>query len=222
MTAYRVLIVDDHPLAREAVRVLLEDDPAFEIIGQASNGQEAVEQCSRLKPNVVLMDIQMPVMGGLEATRRIKADNPHIKVVILSVSDAPADLFTAIQFGAQGYLLKNMNPADWIDYLHALLNEDADMGKKMAARLLYHFQPMQESVSPQPDLLTGREKEILACIAEGLTNRQIADKLIISENTVKNHVKNVLDKLELGNRVQLAAYAVSHRILLAEDSPKGS
>lgn len=222
MMVYRVLIVDDHPLAREAVRVLLEDDPAFEIIGQAANGQEAVEQCAILKPNVVLMDIQMPGMGGLEATRRIKADNPQIKIVILSVSDAPADLFTAIQFGAQGYLLKNMDPTDWLDYLHALLNDDAEMGQRMADRLLYHFQPVQDSGRPLPDILTLREKEILACIAAGWTNRQIADKLIISENTVKNHVKNVLEKLELDNRVQLAAYAVNHRIVIEEDSPKES
>lgn len=214
MTVYRVLIVDDHPLAREAVRVLLEDDPAFVIIGQASNGQEAVEQCAELNPNVVLMDLQMPVMGGLEATRRIKAEKPHIKIVILSVSDAPADLFTAIQFGAQGYLLKNMDPTDWIDYLHALLNDDAEIVKRMADRLLFHFHPVQELAQPAPDTLTVREREILACIAEGLTNRQIAGKLIISENTVKNHVKNVLEKLELDNRVQLAAYAVNHRILI--------
>lgn len=222
MTKYRVLIVDDHPLAREAVRVLLEDDESFEIIGQAENGKEAVEKCISLKPNVVIMDIQMPVMGGLEATRRIKADNPQVKIVILSVSDAPADLFTAIQFGAQGYLLKNLDPSDWVDYLHALLNDDVEAGRRMADRLFYHFKAVETKQGPLPDTLTAREKEIISCIADGLTNRQIADKLIISENTVKNHVKNVLEKLELGNRVQLAAYAVSHRITAVQDSSKES
>ncbi|GIP31448.1 response regulator transcription factor [Paenibacillus sp. J2TS4] len=214
---YRVLIADDHPLARQAVRTLLEDDEAFEIIGEATNGIEAVELCAQLEPNVVLMDIHMPGMNGLEATRRIKAYDPAVKIVILSVSDAVADLFSAIQFGAQGYLLKNMDPADWVDYLHALLEEDTETARRMADRLYYQFKAVKPSEGPLPSLLTPREKEILAYISEGVTNRQIADKLVIAENTVKNHVKNVLEKLGLDNRVQLAAYAVSHRISRPEE-----
>ncbi|MFD0871150.1 Nitrate/nitrite response regulator protein narL [Chlamydia abortus] len=217
MNKYRVLIADDHPLARQAVRTLLEDDPAFDIVGEATNGIEAVEACERLRPNVVLMDIHMPEMNGLEATRRIKAQDPAIKIVILSVSDAAADLFTAIQFGAQGYLLKNMDPGDWADYLHALLEEDTETARRMADRLYYQFKAVKPSQGPPPSLLTPREKEILAYIAEGDTNKQIADKLVIAENTVKNHVKNVLEKLSLDNRVQLAAYAVSHRISRSGD-----
>lgn len=191
---------------------LLEDDPSFEIIGEVHSGEEAVEACRRLTPNVVLMDIQMPGIGGLEATRLIKAADPSVKIVILSVSDQPADLFTAIQFGAQGYLLKSMDPSEWLDYLHALLEDNADPARRMAERLVYQFQKGKAADGVPPDVLTPREKEILAYIARGETNRQIAERLVIAENTVKNHVKNVLDKLRLDNRVQLAAYAVNHRI----------
>ncbi|MBL0387196.1 response regulator transcription factor [Tumebacillus sp. ITR2] len=211
MTPYKVLVADDHPLAREAIRSLLEDDDSFQIIAEARDGREAVSLCEELKPDLVLMDINMPHVDGLEATRLIKKSRPEIKLVILSVSDNVADLFTAIQFGAQGYLLKNLEPDDWLTYLHALLDEDAEIPREMAGRILTRFQSGGEiSGDVLPDVLTPREREILAHVAVGATNKQIAEKLVIAENTVKNHMKNVLDKLHLQNRVQLAAYAVRH------------
>jgi len=207
---YRVLIADDHPLARDAIRTLLEGDESFTLIGEATNGEEAFRLCGELQPDLVLMDINMPVCSGLEATRLIKRAYAHTKIVILSVSDDVADLFTAIQFGAQGYLLKNLEPDDWLTYLHALLNETADVPREMAGRLLHRFKTEEPRDEPQPDVLTPRERELLACIAGGDTNKLIAEKLVISENTVKNHIKNILDKLGLENRVQAAAYAVRH------------
>ncbi|ALS23323.1 MULTISPECIES: response regulator [Paenibacillus] len=208
---YRVLIADDHPLARKAVRTLIEGESGFEWIGEARNGQEAVELCGELLPDLVLMDIQMPVMGGLEATKRIKQLYPHIRVVMLTVSDDVADLFTAIRYGAQGYLLKNMDPDDWIAYLHGLLDDDSEISRGMADRLFHSFRSADANVSDvQPGVLSQRECEILSCVASGQSNRQIAETLVITENTVKNHIKNILAKLSLDNRVQLTAYAVRH------------
>lgn len=216
MTGYRVMIADDHPLAREAIRTLLEGEPSLEIVAEATNGQEAIELCKELQPDVILMDIRMPVINGLEATRQIKLLFPQIRVVILSVSVDVADLFSAIQVGAQGYLLKNMDPDDWLIYLKALLGDDTEVSRGMADRLFYQFQQGTPSSAPTPDVLTPREREILIHIAAGFTNRQIAEKLFITEHTVKNHVKHLLEKLALSNRVQLAAYAVQHRLSFAE------
>ncbi|MDA5108534.1 response regulator [Brevibacillus thermoruber] len=213
MNAYRVLIADDHPMARMAIRSLLEQDPSFEVIGEAADGEEAYTLCGQLQPDLVLMDINMPRWSGLEATREVKKAYPHIKVVILSVSDDVGDLITAIQFGAQGYLLKNLEPDDWITYLHALLGEDSDVSREMATRLLHRFRQEERLDEPTPDVLTPREREIVMYVGAGKTNREISDALIIAENTVKNHIKNILEKLQLANRVQLAAYAVRHRLL---------
>ncbi|TVY11847.1 response regulator [Paenibacillus cremeus] len=209
---YNVLIADDHPLARRAVRSMLDGEAAFEIAGEAHDGSEAVRLCGELLPDLVLMDIQMPVMNGLEATKRIKQLYPQIRVVMLTVSDDAADLFTAIRHGAQGYLLKNMDPDDWINYLRGLLDDDSEISRRMADRLLHSFRlPQEPPISEvKPSVLSAREGEIVSCVASGQSNRQIAETLIITENTVKNHIKNILAKLELENRVQLTAYAVRH------------
>jgi two-component system nitrate/nitrite response regulator NarL len=213
LNEYRVLIADDHPMARMAIRSLLEQDPAFQVIGEATNGEEAYRMCGELQPDLVLMDINMPKWSGLEATKEAKKAYPHIKVVILSVSDDVGDLITAIQFGAQGYLLKNLEPDDWIAYLHALLDEDCDISREMATRLFYRFRQEDSDGTPSPDVLTPREKEIVMYVGAGKTNREISDELVIAENTVKNHIKNILEKLQLANRVQLAAYAVRHHLI---------
>lgn len=214
MNGYRVLIADDHPMARMAIRSLLDPDPSFEVIGEAENGEEAFQLCGQLQPDLILMDINMPKWSGLEATREVKKAYPHIKVVILSVSDDVGDLMTAIQFGAQGYLLKNLEPDDWINYLHALLGEDSELSREMANRLFHRFR--QEEILDElvPEVLTPREREIVTYVGAGKTNREISEVLIIAENTVKNHLKNILEKLQLANRVQLAAYAVRHHLIM--------
>jgi two-component system, NarL family, nitrate/nitrite response regulator NarL len=207
---FRVLIAEDHPHARQAVMEMLEDDPSFMIIGQAQNGKEAVELCKSLNPDIILMDIEMPIMNGLEATKIIKGNFPFIKVIILSVSDDVADLFTAIQYGAQGYLLKNMDPDDWLTYLHSIVDGSNEATRDLAGKLLYQFREKDLQHSTTVNSLTSREKEILLLIAEGLTNKHLAERLYIAENTVKNHIKNILVKLELENRVQLAAFAIKY------------
>lgn len=214
MKQYRVLIADDHFLARNAIRSLLEGDKSFIIVGEASNGEEAFKFCEKLQPDLILMDINMPNCDGLEATHRIKLVFPRILIVILSVSHDVANLFKAIQFGAQGYLLKNMQPDDWVSYLHTLLGEDTEISQEMAGRLFYRFHAGQIPDEPNPDILTSRERDILAWVGTGKTNKQIAESLIITENTVKNHIKSILEKLYLENRVQLAAYSIRNGITL--------
>lgn len=207
---YRVLIADDHPHARQAITEMLEDDLSFTIVGQAKNGREAIELSKQLLPDIILMDIEMPVMNGLEATKIIKESSSFMKVIILSVSDNVADLFTAIQYGAQGYLLKNMDPDDWLAYLHSVVEGSSEATRDLAGKLLYQFREKDLQHSTTLPTLTPREKEILLLIAEGITNKQIAEQLFIAENTVKNHTKNLLEKLKLENRVQLASYAIKH------------
>lgn len=210
MVPYRVLIADDHPHARLAIRAILEEDSLFKIIGEAKHGREAIQLCERELPDILLIDIEMPIMDGLEATKLIKEKFPFIKVIILSVSDNVGDLFTAIQYGAQGYLLKNMDPDDWLQYLHSVVDGSSATTRDLAGKLLYQFRERDLQNTPEINSLTPREKEILLLVSDGLTNKQIAEQLFIAENTVKNHIKHLLEKLELENRVQLASYAVKY------------
>jgi two-component system, NarL family, nitrate/nitrite response regulator NarL len=223
----RVMLVDDHPHGREGMREILSCDRSFEIIAEAKSGEEALALIEQLQPDLVLMDIRMPGMGGLDATQRIKSRWPVIKIVMVTVSDDISDLFEAIKRGAQGYLLKNITPSQWLEYLRAVAYDEAPMSKELAARLLLEFtgalgqsgrasaSPLGGSVKPESRAsstsatpLTEREKEILERVAYGDSNREIAATLGISEHTVKNHLKNILQKLHLDNRVQLARYAL--------------
>jgi DNA-binding NarL/FixJ family response regulator len=210
MENYRIVIADDHPHARLAIIEMLEGDSLFSIVGQATNGKEAIEVCEKLLPDILLIDIHMPLLNGLEATKIIKGKFPYIMVIILSVSDHIEDLFTAIQYGAQGYLLKNMDPDDWLQYLRSIVEGSNTAAKDLAGKLLYQFRERDLQNAPAISSLTPREKEILLLVSKGLTNKQIAEQLFISENTVKNHMKNLLEKLNLENRVQLASYALKH------------
>lgn len=212
-TPYRVLITDDHPFSRQAIKEMLADEPLFVIVGEATNGKEAVELADFLLPDLILMDIEMPILNGLEATKIIKEKNPLIKVIILSVSDDVADLFTAIQYGAQGYLLKNMDPDDWLQYLRSVADGTSQVARGISGKLLYQFREADSEHSLATSSLTSREKEILILVAKGLTNRQIGEHLFITENTVKNHVKSLFSKLKVENRVQLASYAMKNGII---------
>jgi two-component system, NarL family, nitrate/nitrite response regulator NarL len=210
MVPYRMVIADDHPHARQAIMAILEEANQFTVVGQAKNGKEAIELCGEHLPDLLLIDIEMPVLDGLSATKIIKEKFPFIKVIILSVSDNVGDLFTAIQYGAQGYLLKNMDPDDWLQYLHSMVDGSNEATRDLAGKLLYQFRERDTQNAPAIGSLTPREKEILLLVSEGLTNKQIAEQLFIAENTVKNHIKNLLEKLGLENRVQLASYAVKY------------
>ncbi|QWU13934.1 two component transcriptional regulator, LuxR family [Paenibacillus sophorae] len=203
--SFRVLIVDDSDQAREGIRTILGGDPAFEFVAEGKNGMEALELTEMWMPDLILMDIQMPVMDGLEATKRIKAKFPYVKIVIVTVSDDITHLFEALKKGAQGYLLKNLKPESWHEYLRAISVDEAPMTRELAFLILNEFSQIEKPAACT-DPLTFREREILALVAKGLSNREISSRLIISEHTVKNHLKNIMQKLHMENRVQLARY----------------
>jgi DNA-binding NarL/FixJ family response regulator len=209
----RILLVDDHVLFRKGVAALLETRPDIEIVGEAKDGLEAIEAARENIPDVILMDIHMPKCDGLEATRRIKREMPHVKIVMLTVSDEEQHLFEAIKSGAQGYLLKNLEPYQLYDLLESISRGEAPLSGAIATKILKEFtRPSQDSTQQQQaaiiEELTPREAEVLQLVSEGKTNKEIAAILFLSENTVKIHLRNILDKLHLQNRIQVAVYAV--------------
>jgi len=212
MQPFRILIVDDHSHAREGIRDILEEYEDFVIVGEGKNGKEAIQLTKELMPDIILMDIQMPVMDGLEATKRIKLEFPYVKIVMITVSDNIADLFDALKKGAQGYLLKNIDSASWYTYLRAFALDEVPMSKEIAFQILKEFPQNKEKVEKNMPL-SNRELEILKLVAIGLVNRDIAETLYISEHTVKSHLKNILSKLHLDNRVQLTSYAYQHGLI---------
>lgn len=203
---FRVVVIDDSEQAREGIRMILAGDPAFEIVAEGRSGTEALELTERWMPDLILMDIRMHGMDGLEATKRLKDKFPYVKVVMVTVSDDIAHLFDALKKGAQGYLLKNLQPQAWHEYLRAIAVDEAPMSRELAFRMLKEFSRVDQTAE-QGSPLTAREREILGLVAKGLSNRDIAAALDISEHTVKNHLKNILQKLHVGNRVQLTRYA---------------
>ncbi|CAH1209414.1 Transcriptional regulatory protein DegU [Paenibacillus plantiphilus] len=206
MSRFRVLIVDDSDDAREGIRMILDDDPVFEVVAEGRSGEEAIALTERWMPDLILMDIQMPGMDGLEATKRLKDKYPYVKVVMVTVSGDIAHLFDALKKGAQGYLLKNLKPESWHEYLKAIAVDEAPMTRELAFRILKEFSQFDNGTD-QCSPLTNREREILELVAKGMSNKDISNTLDISEHTVKNHLKNILQKLHLENRVQLARYA---------------
>lgn len=207
MNKFRLLIADDSPHAREAVIEILSADPVFEVVGLAESGEEAIRLTESLMPDLILMDIQMQGMGGLKATRQIKLQYPYVKIVMITVSDDVIHLFEALKQGAQGYLLKNLSPSTWIEYLRAIMSDEAPLSQELATQILREF-PLKVQSPDHQETLTAREREILNWVAAGLTNKEIAAELYISDQTVKNHLKNILQKLHLENRVQLTRYAL--------------
>ncbi|MFB5193098.1 response regulator [Alicyclobacillus fastidiosus] len=213
MKTYDILIADDSEVARKAIRILLDAEPRLRVVAEATNGQDAVDMAMRWMPDLVLMDINMPILNGFEATQVIKRELPYMTVVILSVSDDAADLFEAIRNGAQGYLVKSLQPAEWVKYLLGILEGDAPVTQPIAEKILAEFKTSStKDIASVPSTLTTREREILQCVQQGFTNKGIAEALFISENTVKNHLKNIMAKLHIKNRVQLAIYAREHAL----------
>lgn len=212
----RVLIADDHVLFRESLKSLLEAHDV-EVVGEAGNGREAIEQTWLLKPQIVLMDLTMPGMDGLEATRRIAAELPEIKVVVLTASDDDTKLFQAIKSGAKGYLLKDLEAKHFLALLRGVERGEPALSPALARRLLEEFSegaPTSRRSSHSPDALTEREQEVLELMGAGVTsNRKLAESLGISQNTVKFHIRNILDKLHLHNRAEVVAFAFREGLL---------
>ena len=209
----RILLVDDKALFRTAIAELIDAQDGLEVVGEAENGLEAVEKARALKPDVVVMDIEMPVMDGVQATRLIREQVPNVRVLILTVSESDDHLLEAIRFGAQGYLLKNLRPAELYSMVRAAMRNESPLSPGIAKRLLGQIRdgtthPIVPTAAPETPTLTRRELEVLQLVADGISNKEIATSLFITEGTVKNHIHNALEKLQLENRTQAAAYIV--------------
>jgi two-component system NarL family response regulator len=215
----RTMIVDDHALFRRGLEMVLEGEQGIEVVGQASDGAEAVEKAAESLPDIVLMDIRMPRSSGIEACRAMKEAAPSAKIVILTISDEEEDLFEAIRAGASGYLLKDIPLDEVADTVRAVHGGQSLINPSMAAKLLTEFATLakrdneeraQELPAPR---LTDREMQVLKLVARGMNNRDIAKELFISENTVKNHVRNILEKLQIHSRMEAVMVAVREKLI---------
>jgi DNA-binding NarL/FixJ family response regulator len=215
----RTMIVDDHALFRRGLEMVLEGEPDIDLVGQASDGAEAVEKAAESLPDIVLMDIRMPRSNGIEACRAVKEAAPSAKIVILTISDEEEDLFEAIRAGASGYLLKDIPLDEVADTVRAVHGGQSLINPSMAGKLLTEFAALarrddeeraQEVPAPR---LTEREMQVLKLVARGMNNRDIAKELFISENTVKNHVRNILEKLQIHSRMEAVMVAVREKLI---------
>ncbi|MER3420850.1 MAG: DNA-binding response regulator [Chloroflexota bacterium] len=214
--AIKVLLADDNALFREGMVALLNRCEGIEVIGQAKDGAEAVRKATLLRPDVVLMDLAMPLGGGVEATRRILEERPEQAICILTVSEQETDLYAAIRAGARGYQVKTVALEDLCQTIRVLAEGGSVVTPHLAARLLEEFAKLAQNVREGPseaEKLTPREREVLELVAVGASNKEIAAKLVIAENTVKVHLRNILDKLQLRNRQQAAAFAVQEGLV---------
>jgi DNA-binding NarL/FixJ family response regulator len=216
----RVLVVDDHALFRRGLQMVLGDEADIEVAGEAADGDEAVERAKELMPDVVLMDVRMPGRSGIEATREIREALPHVRILMLTVSDEEGDLYEAIKAGASGYLLKETSPEEVPEAIRSVVDGQSRISPAMASKLLTEFATVRGRTRDRqgvpPPVLTEREMEVLRLVARGLNNRDIARELFISENTVKNHVRNILEKLHLHSRMEAVVYAVRQNLLELE------
>jgi DNA-binding NarL/FixJ family response regulator len=208
MPPWRLLLVDDHTLFREGLISLLSYQDDFTVVGEAEDAESALAQARALEPDIVLMDIELPGEDGVSATRRLKMEVPAVTVVMLTVHDDSQTLFEAIKARVQGYLVKNVRSRELLEQLWGLARGEAAISRRMAARILEEIQGQTEPFGPEEEL-TAREMEVLELVAARLSNAEIAERLVVSEHTVKNHMKSILSKLHLRNRHQAAAYGVA-------------
>ena len=203
METIRVLIADDHVLFRDGLRALLNSVPDVEFVGEAATGDEAIAQAAALQPDVILMDIQMPGLNGIEATRRILQTSPHIGVIVLTMFEDDDSVFAAMRAGARGYILKGADQAEVLRAIRAVASGEALFGPAIAKKVIGFFSDARSAMPPQvfPEL-TEREREILDLIAQGRNNAEIADRLVLSPKTVRNHVSNIFSKLQVADRAQ--------------------
>jgi two-component system NarL family response regulator len=213
----RVLIADDQALFRRGLYVVLGTEDGIEVVGEAENGEEAVAKSEELAPDVVLMDVRMPKVNGIDAARTIRGIAPTTKILMLTVSDEEDDLYEAIKAGANGYLLKEISVEEVAEAIRAVVQGQSLISPSMASKLLNEFNTLVKKAEEKQQFpapaLTSRELEVLRLVAKGMSNREIADQLYISENTVKNHVRNILEKLHLHSRMQAVMYAVREQLI---------
>ncbi len=205
----RVIIADDHQVVREGLSAILNAREDIEVIAEAKNGLEAIEKARELKPDIILMDISMPKMNGVEATRRIKLEQPQIGIVVLTMYEEEEYIFDLIKAGVTGYMLKNSDSAQIIKAIRSTYQGESLIQPSVATKILNKFSQLSNSKAPaQPKELTDRELQVIKLVADGKTNKEIANILQISEKTVKNHVRNIFQKMEVDDRTQAAIYAL--------------
>jgi two-component system NarL family response regulator len=213
----RVLVADDHAIFRRGLRTVLAYEDDIELVGEAGDGEEAVKLAEETVPDVILMDIRMPKLTGIEATKIVRDTVPGARIVMFTVSDDDSDLYDAIRAGAVGYLLKEVAIDEIAESVRAVFQGQSLISGSMAAKLVTEFNNLLLRSEKQPKTpgprLTERELQILKCVAEGKSNKDIGDQLFISENTVKNHVRNILEKLHLHSRMEAVMYAVRENLL---------
>jgi len=212
----KVLIVDDHEIVRKGIRTLLDTEPGIEVLSEASNGREAVQKALNLKPDVILMDLVMPELGGVEAIRQIMEKEPGARILVLTSFSTDDKLFPSLEAGALGYMLKDASPTDLITAIQLVAEGQSTLTPSVARRLLREFSP-EDSSWPPVEHLTERETEVLKLLAIGLSNEDLAGRLFISEATARTHVSNILAKLNLSNRTQAALYALRYGLASLED-----
>jgi DNA-binding NarL/FixJ family response regulator len=208
--AVRVLVADDHQLMREGTAALLAADPRIEIAGMARDGREALELAARRAPDVALLDLNMPELDGLQVCAELRRSRPEIAVLMLTVSEHEPDLYAALRVGARGYLTKDMPAGELIESVLAVARGEPRIAAAMASRMLAELGGSPAAPEDPLGALSEREREVLTLLAEGLRNREIAERLVISEATVKTHVRHVLEKLRFRNRAEAAAFAARH------------
>lgn len=214
MKPISVLIIDDHTLFRSGIRLLLQRQDGFEVVGEAGDGLEGVKLAKRLEPDVVLLDLHMPGVGGLEALKLLQEELPQVQVVMLTVSEDAQDLLEALRIGARGYLLKNIETDFLLDAIRRAAAGESVMSPQMANRLADAVRAPQSNTKTSPAAkLSPREAEIIVMLAAGASNKEIARRLELAESTVKIHVQGILRKLNLSSRVQAAVYAVEHGLM---------
>lgn len=225
MSPTRILLVDDHHLFREGLANILNAQPDFEVVGEACDGLEAQVKSRKLKPDLILMDVGMPVCDGLEATQRIKQVLPQVTIVMLTVRDDDEKLFESIRNGAQGYLLKNIRSKEMIEMLRGAVHGEAAITPALGGRMLEEFRRISQRAGQEPrektEALTGREQEVLSLAAAGATNMEIASNLHVSIHTVKTHMRKILAKLHRERRYEAAAFALREGLIPPlEDEPE--
>lgn len=214
----RVLVVDDHPVVRRGIKSLLAEEDDLQVVGEAANGKDAIQQVANLHPDVILMDLVMPEMTGVEAIQHITASYPESRILVMTSFAADDKVFPSIKAGALGYLMKDSDPEDLIRMIHQVHRGELSIHPTIARKVIQELnRPPEEPLTPDP--LTERELEILQLLAQGVENKEIARRLVLREATVRTHVSNILSKLHLANRVQATLYALRKGIATLDNTP---